>query len=114
MKQMLKKLFTLNFEEWKTLFNETMYNHQFGETEAIILIIAIIIVAIFVYKKFLTACNEAYSKAALKVIDHANFAFAPFTWWIRWMIFIIMLVLPLAIAILLVMFIDINVFALIG
>lgn len=114
MKQILKKLFTLNFEEWRTLFNETMHNHQFGETEAIILIIAIVIVAIFVYKFFYTVFDSAFPKIIRRMKENAHIAYAPLTWWLRWPLILVLEATPLILAIMLVMFIDINVFALIG
>ena len=114
MKQILKKLFTLNFEDWKTLFIETMDNHQFGQAEAYILIIATIIIAIFIYKYAFTVFDGAFPKMIRRMKDNAHFAYAPLTWWLRWPFIIILEAIPLILAICLVFFIDINIFVFFG
>jgi hypothetical protein len=97
------------FSEWHNAHADKLLSLELGPGEVVLIVIVTVILAVFVYRFLFTRENGLYVSFLNKLIDKANFAYAPFTWLFRWAFFIVLLIVPAIFMMIAVAYIWLNV-----
>ncbi len=94
MEKIITNILGLNVSDRYNAFTEKLLSLELYPWEVTLIAVIAIALAVLVYWYLLSRRNGTYVRILGKLIDGANFAYAPLTWPFRWAFFFIMLALP--------------------
>ena len=94
MEKIIRNILALNVSDRYNAFTDKLLSQELYPWEMALIAVIAIAVAVLVYWFLLSKRNGTYVRILGKLIDGANFAYAPLTWPFRWAFFFVMLALP--------------------